>query len=133
MQPHLEHVPGFERSQVEVMAGGLEDGLQGCEPDELGRLYDGPATFRGRANGLEGRGDRGLFEVGEVHRDLRPAADLQTQGPHGRQPAVALPDLAGNGPRDLYVVRVQVSIEGHEEGSGADGDGSRRGSRPAGP
>ena len=66
---------GIQSPQAEVVAGRLQYRLQRREADELGRLYGGAEAGRGRPDGFQGDGDRGLFQVGQVHRDLGLAAD----------------------------------------------------------
>ena len=124
---------GIQFAQSEVVAGRLKYCLQRRQADELGRLYRGAEIGRRRANGFEGHGDGGLFEVGQVHRDLGLSANTEAERPYRRKAAAALPDPSGHRSRYLDVVCIQVRVEGDEERTGADGDGPHVGvecSRP---
>src|ERR687893_3173387 len=106
------------------MPGYLQDGLQGREAYQFRGFHRGPVLCRRGPHGFEGDRDRGLLQVLQVHRDLRPASHLQPEGFDTRQPAVAFPHRPGDGSGYAHVVGIQVSIEGHQEGTGADGHGS---------
>src|SRR5215207_191784 len=120
----FDDVPVFELAKPQVVPGDLQDSFQGREPDELGGLDGSPAIGRRGPHGFEGDGNRGNLEIGQVHRDLGLATHRKAERLHARQPAVALPHLEGYGPGDLDVGGVEVGVEGHEEGSGTDRDGS---------
>ena len=119
----LQDMMGIQFPQSEVVAGRLQYCLQRRQADELGRLYRGAEIGRRRANGFQGHRDGGLFEVGQVHRDLSLAADTEAERPYGRKAAAALPDLSGHRSCYLDVVCIQVRVESDQERTGADGDG----------
>ncbi len=73
--------------------------------------------------------------VDQIHRNLRLPATLQeqAQGSDCGQAAVALPDPSGDFPGQRRLRSGQQHIEGDQNGTGADGDGSRRRVRCRGP
>src|SRR5215203_1033714 len=124
IEPRLQDMAGIQFPQAKVVAGRLQHCLQRRQANELSRLYRGAEAGRSRTNSFQGHRDRGLFEVGQVHRDLSLAADTEAERPHGRKAAATLPDLSGHRSRYLDVVCIQVRVESDQERTGADGDGS---------
>ena len=94
------------------MPGRLQDGFQRREPDELRGLNRCLVFERRCPHGFESYWHRGLLQVRQVHRDLRPAANLQPERLDARQPAIALLHLPGDGSGHLAVVGVEVGVEG---------------------
>src|SRR5215208_148445 len=110
IEPQLQDMLGIQFPQAKVVAGRLQYCLQRRQADELGRLYGGAEVGRSRANSFEGHRNGGLFEVGQVQRDLSLAADIQAERPHGRKAAAALPYSSGHCLRDLDIVGIQVCV-----------------------
>ena len=86
---------GIQFPQAEVVAGRLQYCLQRRQADELGRFYGGAEAGCRRTNGFQGNRDGGLFEVGQVHRDLSlPPTPKPSALTAGRPPPLSLTRLA---------------------------------------
>src|SRR4029453_14548126 len=125
-QPELEHPRGVEPVDSQRRTRGRRHGAAGHEADELGADH---FCASGRRLALD-RGEhvmqRGRFPVLDVHAHLHEACarQLETEGTHAWESAVALADRRGGLPRRLEL-SAQVDVERDQRSSRSDEYGAR--------
>ena len=112
----------MEPSELEVLGRSVDEGIERHEADDFA-LRDLDAFFcRKEANRFVRLDERRLAVIHHVHRHLyEPAVrELESLGPHGRQPSVALSDGLRDALRDADVRGSEVHVPSDEDRSRAD-------------
>src|SRR5262249_35085421 len=102
------------------------DGFARDETDDFAADYARAVAFGFAAHGFEDQVHRGLFEIGEVDRDLREMSggEVDTHGLDETDTAVRAADGLGNLAGDADIAGVEVNVVGDQELSCAHDDGA---------
>ena len=103
---------GVKHIELGVPHGGIHQRFLWNQAHQLGIADADAVALCFAAHHLYHASDRGLAEVGQVHRYLGAAFHQQAQPFHVAQPARRVAHRFGDLLRDAHIIRGEVSVEG---------------------